>query len=157
MQRTNLEAYAANSTVGGTSSSSLSGTGKTTLCRAFLDGLDETTVAAYIFNPMLGPKQLLKTLNDEFGITSDADNSKELIDKLNVFLLQKKAEKKKVIVVIDEAQNLSRTVLEQLRLLEAGIGIGTFEVSGDFLSVDTAPQLEQARAMAARMDGAPPD
>jgi 3-deoxy-manno-octulosonate cytidylyltransferase (CMP-KDO synthetase) len=47
--------------------------------------------------------------------------------------------------------------LEQLRLLEAGIGIGTFEVSGDFLSVDTAPQLEQARAMAARMDGAPPD
>jgi general secretion pathway protein A len=93
------------------------GTGKTTLCRAFLDGLDETTVAAYIFNPMLGPKQLLKTLNDEFGITSDADNSKELIDKLNVFLLQKKAEKKKVIVVIDEAQNLSRTVLEQLRLL----------------------------------------
>ena len=47
--------------------------------------------------------------------------------------------------------------LEQLRLLEAGIGIGTFEVSGDFLSVDTAPQLEQARAMAARLDGAPPD
>ncbi|MCU0585834.1 MAG: AAA family ATPase, partial [Desulfobacterales bacterium] len=93
------------------------GTGKTTLCRAFLDGLDEATVAAYIFNPMLGPKQLLKTLNDEFGISSDADNSKELIDKLNVFLLQKKAEKKKVIVVIDEAQNLSRTVLEQLRLL----------------------------------------
>ena len=45
--------------------------------------------------------------------------------------------------------------LEQLRLLEAGIGIGTFEVSGDFLSVDTAPQLEQARAMAARTEGNP--
>ncbi len=93
------------------------GTGKTTLCRAFLESLDETTVAAYIFNPMLGPKHLLKTINDEFGITYDADNSKDLIDKLNAFLLQKKAEKKKVIVVIDEAQNLSRTVLEQLRLL----------------------------------------
>ncbi|RPJ72593.1 MAG: AAA family ATPase [Desulfobacteraceae bacterium] len=93
------------------------GTGKTTLCRAFLESLDETTVAAYIFNPMLGPKQLLKTINDEFGVTYDADNSKDLIDKLNAFLLQKKAEKKKVIVVIDEAQNLSRTVLEQLRLL----------------------------------------
>jgi 3-deoxy-manno-octulosonate cytidylyltransferase (CMP-KDO synthetase) len=46
--------------------------------------------------------------------------------------------------------------LEQLRLLEAGIGIGTFVVQGDFLSVDTAPQLEQARTMAARLDAAPP-
>ncbi|MFN9646315.1 MAG: 3-deoxy-manno-octulosonate cytidylyltransferase [Cyanobacteriota bacterium] len=45
--------------------------------------------------------------------------------------------------------------LEQLRLLEAGIGIGTFAVSGDFLSVDTAAQLEQARAMAARLDDSP--
>ncbi|MEB3316934.1 MAG: 3-deoxy-manno-octulosonate cytidylyltransferase [Cyanobacteriota bacterium] len=45
--------------------------------------------------------------------------------------------------------------LEQLRLLEAGIGIGTFAVSGDFLSVDTASQLEQARALAVRMDGTP--
>lgn len=43
--------------------------------------------------------------------------------------------------------------LEQLRLLEAGIGIGTFAVAGDFLSVDTAPQLEQARAIAARLAG----
>jgi len=43
--------------------------------------------------------------------------------------------------------------LEQLRLLEAGIGIGTFEVAGDFLSVDTPEQLEQARAMAAAEDG----
>jgi 3-deoxy-manno-octulosonate cytidylyltransferase (CMP-KDO synthetase) len=45
--------------------------------------------------------------------------------------------------------------LEQLRLLEAGIGIGTFEVSGDFLSVDTAAQLEQARALAARLEAPP--
>ncbi|MEB3333659.1 MAG: 3-deoxy-manno-octulosonate cytidylyltransferase [Cyanobacteriota bacterium] len=45
--------------------------------------------------------------------------------------------------------------LEQLRLLEAGIGIGTFEVAGDFLSVDTAEQLEQARALAAGGDGCP--
>jgi len=44
--------------------------------------------------------------------------------------------------------------LEQLRLLEAGIGIGTFVVEGDFLSVDTPPQLEQARALAARIDAA---
>jgi len=45
--------------------------------------------------------------------------------------------------------------LEQLRLLEAGIGIGTFEVAGDFLSVDTPEQLEQARALAAAADPDP--
>ncbi len=93
------------------------GTGKTTLCRAFLENLDENTVAAYIFNPKLGPKQLIKTINDEFGIRYDADNTKDLIDKLNAFLIQKKAERKRVIVLIDEAQNLSKIVLEQLRLL----------------------------------------
>ena len=93
------------------------GTGKTTLCRAFLESLDETTAAAYIFNPKLGPKQLLKTINDEFGIAYAADDTKDLIDQLNAFLMQKKREKKRAIVVIDEAQNLSRTVLEQLRLL----------------------------------------
>ena len=93
------------------------GTGKTTLCRAFLENLDDTTAAAYIFNPKLGPKQLIKTINDEFGIQYNADDTKDLIDKLNRFLIQKKAERKKVIVLIDEAQNLSKTVLEQLRLL----------------------------------------
>ena len=93
------------------------GTGKTTLCRAFLENLDENTVAAYIFNPKLGPKQLIKTINDEFGIHYDADNTKDLIDKLNAFLIQKKGERKRVIVLIDEAQNLSKVVLEQLRLL----------------------------------------
>jgi general secretion pathway protein A len=93
------------------------GTGKTTLCRAFLENLDDATVAAYIFNPKLGPKQLIKTINDEFGIQYNADDTKDLIDKLNRFLIQKKAERKKVIVLIDEAQNLTKTVLEQLRLL----------------------------------------
>jgi len=93
------------------------GTGKTTLCRAFLENLDDATVAAYIFNPKLGPKQLIRTINDEFGIQYNADDTKDLIDKLNRFLIRKKAERKKVIVLIDEAQNLTKTVLEQLRLL----------------------------------------
>jgi len=93
------------------------GTGKTTLCRAFLENLDSSTVAAYIFNPKLGPKQLIKTINDELGIPYEADNTKDLIDKLNAFLMRQKAEGKKVILLIDEAQNLSKNVLEQLRLL----------------------------------------
>jgi len=93
------------------------GTGKTTLCRMFLEKLDENTEAAFIFNPKLDAVQLLKTINDEFGIRSDADNSKTLIDTLNTFLLEKRSEGKKVILLIDEAQNLSMEVLEQLRLL----------------------------------------
>jgi len=93
------------------------GTGKTTLCRAFLESLNGTVEAAYIFNPKLGPKQLLKTINEEFGINTAGDDTKDLIDRLNAFLMQKKASGKKIILLIDEAQNLNRNVLEQLRLL----------------------------------------
>lgn len=94
------------------------GTGKTTLCRAFLENLGEEGLeAAFIFNPKLDEVQLLKAINDEFGIDSSADTTKELIDALNAFLLEKKAQGKKAILLIDEAQNLSRDVLEQLRLL----------------------------------------
>jgi general secretion pathway protein A len=93
------------------------GTGKTTLCRVFLGSLDATFEAAYIFNPRLDALQLLKAINDEFGIDSNASNTKDLIDVLNRFLIDKKAAGQKVLVLIDEAQNLSLEVLEQLRLL----------------------------------------
>ena len=93
------------------------GTGKTTLCRAFLENLDHDTTSAYIFNTNLNSLQLLKTINDEFGIDSDADNIKDLIDALNWFLIEQKSKGKKTILLIDEAQNLSNEVLEQLRLL----------------------------------------
>ncbi|PIE67180.1 MAG: hypothetical protein CSA23_05360 [Deltaproteobacteria bacterium] len=93
------------------------GTGKTTLCRMFLENLDETTDAAYIFNPKLDARQLLKAINDEFGISSDADSTKALIDRLNAFLLEQKTRGRQVLLLIDEAQNLSVDVLEQLRLL----------------------------------------
>ncbi len=93
------------------------GTGKTTLCRAFLENLDKNTKAAYIFNPKLNSIQLIKAINDEFGISSDADNTKDLIDTLNSFLIEKKAEGKNIVLFIDEAQNLTNEVLEQLRLL----------------------------------------
>jgi len=93
------------------------GTGKTTLCRVFLENLDESIEAAYIFNPKLDALQLLKAINDEFGIDSSPDNTKDLIDILNGFLMGKKAAGQKALVLIDEAQNLSLEVLEQLRLL----------------------------------------
>ncbi|MCP4151990.1 MAG: AAA family ATPase, partial [bacterium] len=93
------------------------GTGKTTLCRAFLDSLDENTEVAYIFNPRMSALELLRGINDEFDIDSGADNPKDLIDTLNAFLMEKKTQNKKAILLIDEAQNLSMEVLEQLRLL----------------------------------------
>lgn len=93
------------------------GTGKTTLCRAFLESLDGSVEAAYIFNPKMGPKQLLRAIIEEFGLHTQSDNTKDLIDILNAFLMKKKASGKKIILLIDEAQNLNRNVLEQLRLL----------------------------------------
>ncbi|MCP4213977.1 MAG: AAA family ATPase [bacterium] len=93
------------------------GTGKTTLCRAFLEELEENSEIAYIFNPRLSSMELLQTINDEFDIPSDAPNAKGLIDTLNTFLMEKKASDKNAILLIDEAQNLDKDVLEQLRLL----------------------------------------
>ncbi|MBN2033111.1 MAG: AAA family ATPase [Deltaproteobacteria bacterium] len=93
------------------------GTGKTTLCRTLLENLDKFTEAAYIFNPELNPLQLLKAINDEFGLSSEGNSIKALSDILNDFLIEKKAEGKRVLLIIDEAQNLQRDVLEQLRLL----------------------------------------
>ena len=93
------------------------GAGKTTLCRVFLENLNENIECAYIFNPKLDSLQLLKAINDEFGIPSGADNIKELIDTLNLYLIEKKGQGKRTILLIDEAQNLTRDVLEQIRLL----------------------------------------
>ncbi|MBW2711789.1 MAG: AAA family ATPase [Deltaproteobacteria bacterium] len=93
------------------------GTGKTTLCRAFLDNLDEDTEAAYIFNPIPDAVQLIKAINEEFEIDSEPDNVMGLIRVLNRFLMKKKADGKDVILLIDEAQNLTRATLEQVRLL----------------------------------------
>lgn len=94
------------------------GTGKTTLCRAFLEDLMEQGAAiAYIFNPRLTAIELLKAINDELGISSEADNIKDLTDALNTFLMENKSKKRETIVLIDEAQNLTKEVLEQLRLL----------------------------------------
>lgn len=93
------------------------GTGKTTLCRVFLDNLDDATEVAYIFNPKLGPKQLLKAINDEFGIRARSDDTKELIDALNAYLMRMKSAGRRVLILIDEAHNLERNVMEQLRLL----------------------------------------
>jgi len=93
------------------------GTGKTLLCRTFLDSLDEVVEAAYVFNPRLDGRELLRAINDELGVDSTGATTKELIDSLNRFLIAQHQAGRRVLLLIDEAQNLSAEVLEQLRLL----------------------------------------
>ena len=93
------------------------GVGKTTICRAFIDRRDDNTEIAYIFKPGLSPEELLKKINFEFGIRKDTYEIKEFIDAFNAFLMQKRVEGKRVVLLIDEAQNLKEDALEQVRLL----------------------------------------
>jgi len=93
------------------------GVGKTTVCQAFIDRQEETTAVAYIFKPEVSPEELIKKINSEFGIRADTDDSKELIDSLNAFLMQQRVDGKKVVLFIDDAQDLTAEALEQVRLL----------------------------------------
>lgn len=94
------------------------GTGKTTLCRCLLDQVPEKTQIALILNPVLTPVELLATICDELGLAYEEDpSSKMLMDQLTEHLLAAHADGERVVVVIDEAQNLSREALEQVRLL----------------------------------------
>ena len=93
------------------------GTGKSTLCRSFFQKLDPDVACAYIFNSKLDPVQLLRSINAEFGIPAEADTPQDLIDVLNAFLIDQRASGQKVVIVIDEAQNLPVESLEQVRLL----------------------------------------
>jgi len=94
------------------------GTGKTTLCRALLAGLDGRTVSALIFNPALSDIELLKTINQEFGIRIVGRGTKKRhLDALNTYLMRNFAAGRNAVLMIDEAQNLSHNVLEQIRML----------------------------------------
>lgn len=93
------------------------GSGKTTLCRALLMKLGPNTEVALVLNSFLSELELLRTINEELGIRSTGSTKKELIDELNDFLLHQRMKGKNVALVIDEAQNLSFPVLEQIRML----------------------------------------
>ena len=95
------------------------GAGKTTVCRCFLEQVPANCNVAYIFNPRLTAIELLRTVCEEFRLpAAPSDVSvKELVDRLNAHLLASHAEGRNNVLIIDEAQNLSFSVLEQLRLL----------------------------------------
>ena len=101
------------------------GTGKTTVCRLFLEQIPPNCNVAYIFNPKLTVIELLQSVCDEFGIAvgrkdaSQPPTVKDYLDPLNEFLLQAHAAGRNNVLIIDEAQNLSADVLEQLRRASA--------------------------------------
>jgi general secretion pathway protein A len=95
------------------------GTGKTTVCRCMLDQLPENCDTAFILNPRLTEEDLLASICEEIGIEypAAAASVKNLVDRINNHLLRSHAAGRRTLLIIDEAQNLNPSVLEQLRLL----------------------------------------
>jgi general secretion pathway protein A len=97
------------------------GAGKTTVCRCFLEQTPRRCNVAYIFNPKLTVHELLHAVCTEFGVgcpaADETGSTKTFVDPLNEYLLRTHAVGQNNVLIIDEAQNLSADVLEQLRLL----------------------------------------
>ena len=95
------------------------GTGKTTICRCLLEQVPDNVDVAVVLNPKVTASELIATVCDELGIEHPGDDAsiKSLIDILNRYLLDAYARGRRTVLIIDEAQNLSASVLEQVRLL----------------------------------------
>lgn len=95
------------------------GTGKTTICRCLLQQIPEDTEIAFVLNPKLTVGELLASICDEFGIGYPAGTTsvKIFVDAIYNFLLETHEKGRRAILILEEAQNLSVDVLEQIRLL----------------------------------------
>jgi len=94
------------------------GTGKTTIVRSVLEQLPAHAEVALVLNPRLSPQEFLVTICDELHVSvADRASQKAVVDALNQRLLHAHSEGKRVVLIVDEAQNLSAEVLEQVRLL----------------------------------------
>ncbi|MED5263259.1 MAG: AAA family ATPase [Myxococcota bacterium] len=93
------------------------GTGKTTLLNALLSQLDPDTASAYLFNPKLEPLDFFKMLFEEFGIGDACTTKADYLLALNRFLIERHEKGQSALLIVDEAQNLSPEVLEEIRLL----------------------------------------
>jgi general secretion pathway protein A len=101
------------------------GTGKTTLCRALLEQTDKQTFTALLLNPFLSEEDLLKAILHDLGVLSRSDErlagrvptKQELINTLYDFLLSLVPLGARAVLIIDEAQNLPLSILEQIRIL----------------------------------------
>ncbi|MDJ0813202.1 MAG: AAA family ATPase [Woeseiaceae bacterium] len=93
------------------------GSGKTTLLQSFLSELDDDVVYAVVSQTQLTATEFLQAVLTEFGFKPFDKQKVELLDMLNMFLIEQYSNGKKVVLIVDEAQNLSKKVLEEVRLL----------------------------------------
>ena len=93
------------------------GSGKTTLLQSFLSELDDNIVYAVVSQTQLTPTEFLQAVLTEFGFKPFNKRKVELLDMLNNFLIEQYSNGKKVVLIVDEAQNLTRKVLEEIRLM----------------------------------------
>ena len=93
------------------------GSGKTTLLQSFLAELDDNVVYAVVSQTQLTATQFLQATLTEFGFKPFDKHKVELLDMLNMFLIEQYSNGKKVVLIVDEAQNLSMKVLEEIRML----------------------------------------
>jgi general secretion pathway protein A len=93
------------------------GTGKTTICRSLMALLPKKTRTAMVLNPSLSDIELLQAINQDFGIDVVSGSKKDLLDGLYNFLIEVFVNGENAVLIIDECQNLTPEVLEQIRLL----------------------------------------
>jgi type II secretory pathway predicted ATPase ExeA len=117
------------------------GSGKTTLLQSFLEELEDDVVCAVISQTQLSATQFLQAVLTEFGFKPFNKRKVELLDILNSFLVEQYANGKKVVLIVDEAQNLSTKVLEEIRLLS---GIETHKEKVLRIILAGQPELKEA-------------
>jgi general secretion pathway protein A len=93
------------------------GAGKTTLCRALLEQLDGKFSTALILNPALNANELMKAIATEFGLDVKNLDRLETISAISEFLVKQVEAGRETVLIVDEAQNLTEELLEQVRLL----------------------------------------
>lgn len=93
------------------------GTGKTTICRFFLNQVGKNVKTAFILNPTFSEVQLLESIIKDFGIGTKDKTKLGMVMELNNFLLRESAAGNNLVLIVDEAQNLKPALLEQIRLL----------------------------------------
>jgi general secretion pathway protein A len=93
------------------------GAGKTTLCRALLEQLDGRYSTALILNPVLSGDELMKAIATEYGLEVKGRDRMETIATISDFLLRQTLAGKETVLIVDEAQNLTEDLLEQVRLI----------------------------------------
>ncbi len=93
------------------------GTGKTTICRFFLNQVSKNVKTAFILNPTFSEIQLLESIIKDFGINLNKKTKLGMVLELNNFLLRESTAGNNLVLIIDEAQNLKPNLLEQIRLL----------------------------------------